>query len=224
MIELVAPAKLTWYFEITGRRDDGYHLIRSEMVTLDFADRLHVDESEDYLRLSSPRDDVPLDGTNLVARALQLVARQAGVTIDKVIPSGGGLGGDVPFCQLGGRALVEGAGEKLTALPFKSRKVTLIIPDFAIDTAACYRAYDDWMRRGWKPIERNHLEKGARTVEPRFGRTLDWLRGEIGEDVHLAGSGSTMFVIGEVGLPSGEMAGPEGSLRICQTVTTPATG
>jgi len=106
-----------------------------------------------------------------VARALQLVARQAGVTIDKVIPSGGGLGGgsadagavlrwaggvspeaaltlggDVPFCQLGGRALVEGAGEKLTALPFKSRKVTLIIPDFAIDTAACYRAYDDWMR------------------------------------------------------------------------------
>jgi 4-diphosphocytidyl-2C-methyl-D-erythritol kinase len=102
--------------------------------------------------------------------------------------------------------------------------VTLIIPDFAIDTAACYRAYDDWMRRGWKPIERNHLEKAARTVEPRFGRTLDWLRGEIGEDVHLAGSGSTMFVIGEVGLPSGEMAGPEGSLRICQTVTTPATG
>jgi 4-diphosphocytidyl-2-C-methyl-D-erythritol kinase len=249
VIELVAPAKLTWYFEITGRRDDGYHLIRSEMVTLDFADRLHVDESEDYLRLSSPRDDVPLDGTNLVARALQLVARQAGVTIDKVIPSGGGLGGgsadagavlrwaggvspeaaltlggDVPFCQLGGRALVEGAGEKLTALPFKSRKVTLIIPDFAIDTAACYRAYDDWMRRGWKPIERNHLEKAARTVEPRFGRTLDWLRGEIGEDVHLAGSGSTMFAIGEVGLPSGEMAGPEGSLRICQTVTTPATG
>jgi len=62
VIELVAPAKLTWYFEITGRRDDGYHLIRSEMVTLDFADRLHVDESEDYLRLSSPRDDVPLDG------------------------------------------------------------------------------------------------------------------------------------------------------------------
>jgi len=249
MIELVAPAKLTWYFEITGRREDGYHLIRSEMVTLDFADRLQLDESQDYLRLSTPRPDVPVDETNLVARALGLVGRRAGVTIDKVIPSGGGLGGgsadagavlrwaggvspeealtlgaDVPFCQLGGRALVEGVGEKLTPLPFKSRKVTLITTDFSIDTADCYRAYDDWIRRGWKPDERNHLEKAARTVEPRLARTIDWLRGEIGEDVHLAGSGSSMFVIGEVGLPAGEMAGPEGSLRIHHTFTTPATG
>ncbi|MGC1420394.1 MAG: 4-(cytidine 5'-diphospho)-2-C-methyl-D-erythritol kinase, partial [Acidimicrobiales bacterium] len=86
MIELVAPAKLTWYFEITGQREDGYHLIRSEMVTLDFADRLQLDESEDYLRLSTAKPDVPLDETNLVARALRLVERRAGVVIDKVIP------------------------------------------------------------------------------------------------------------------------------------------
>jgi 4-diphosphocytidyl-2-C-methyl-D-erythritol kinase len=248
LIELHAPAKLTWYLEITGLREDGYHLIRGEMVSLDYADRLLVDESEDYLRLTSPREDVPLDERNLVARALKLVNRSAGVTIDKVIPSGGGLGGgssdaaailrwsggvspeealtlggDVPFCQFGGRSLVEGVGELLTPLPFRSRKVTLIMPNFAVKTADCYGAYDELIDRGWRPKDdRNHLERAAKLVEPRLARTLAWVRAEIGEDVHLAGSGSSMFVIGEVMVPGGEMTGPEGPLQFRQAVTTPA--
>jgi 4-diphosphocytidyl-2-C-methyl-D-erythritol kinase len=247
MSQLRAPAKLTWYLEITGKREDGYHLIRSEMVTLDFADLLELDESEDYVRLASPHDDVPLDETNLVSRALRLVDRRVGVTIDKVIPTSGGLGGgsadaaailrwaggvspeealslggDVPFCQLGGRALVEGVGEKLTPLPFRLRKVTLITPDFGVKTTDCYRAYDELVYRGWKPKDdRNHLEKAARLVEPRMARTLDWVRAEIADDVHLAGSGSTMFVIGEVGVPDGQLVGPEGPLQFRQSVTTP---
>jgi 4-diphosphocytidyl-2-C-methyl-D-erythritol kinase len=247
MSQLRAPAKLTWYLEITGQRDDGYHLIRSEMVTLDFVDLLEINESEDFVRLTSPNADVPLDETNLVSRALKLVDRRAGVTIDKVIPTGGGLGGgsadaaailrwaggvrpeealslggDVPFCQLGGRALVEGVGEKLTPLAFRSRKVTLIMPDFGVNTGDCYRAYDELLYRGWKPKDdRNHLEKAARLVEPRMARTLDWVRAEIADDVHLAGSGSTMFVIGEVSVPDGQLLGPEGPLQFRQTTTTP---
>ena len=31
------------------------------------------------------------------------------------------LGGDVPFCLVGGRALVEGVGERVTPLPFVAR-------------------------------------------------------------------------------------------------------
>ena len=34
MIELRAPAKLTWFLEITGPREDGMHELRAEMVTL----------------------------------------------------------------------------------------------------------------------------------------------------------------------------------------------
>jgi 4-diphosphocytidyl-2-C-methyl-D-erythritol kinase len=217
------------------------------MVTLDFCDLLEIDESQDYVRLASPREDVPLDDTNLVSRALTLVDRTAGVTIEKVIPAGGGLGGgsadagailrwaggvspeeaarlggDVPFCQLGGRALVEGVGEKLTPLPFRLRKITLITPDFGVNTGDCYRAYDELLYRGWKPKDdRNHLEKAARLVEPRLARTIDWVRSEIADDVHLAGSGSTMFVIGEVSVPDGQLVGPEGPLQFRQTVTTP---
>ena len=37
-IELIAPAKLTLGLRITGRRDDGYHLIDAEMVSLDLHD------------------------------------------------------------------------------------------------------------------------------------------------------------------------------------------
>lgn len=250
MIALRAPAKLTWFLEVTGRRDDGFHLLRSEMLTIDLSDLVVIDEGEDYVRVHNPyKNSVPEDGTNLVARALALVSRRAGVTIEKAIPVGGGLGGgsadagavlrwaggvspeaaltlggDVPFCQLGGRALVEGVGERLTPLDYERRHFTLFMADFGVNTADCYRAYDELTQGGWRAESTNHLEEAARVVEPRLARTMDWLRAELGQDVHLAGSGSTMFVEGGVGLAHSQIMGPEGTLRVLQTVTTPAEG
>lgn len=248
MIELVAPAKLTWFLEITGVRGDGYHELRSEMVTLDFADRLMVDPDGDYVRLVVANPDIPLDGSNLVARALRLVGRRAGVTIEKVIPPGGGLGGgsadagailrwaggvsardaatlggDVPFCQLGGRALVEGVGERLTPLAFEKRDVTLMMPGFPVSTRSCYEAFDELVADGTRPTGRNHLEEAAIRVEPRLGRTLGWLRAQYGREVELCGSGSTMFVEGTLGPDAVEwdVTGPEGTVRFRQTTTTP---
>ena len=249
MIALRARAKLTWYLEITGRRDDGYHELRSEMTTIDREDLLVLDETADYVRVFNPFSGfVPEDDTNLVVRALQLVGRTAGVTIEKSIPVGGGLGGgsadaaailrwaggvgseraltlggDVPFCQLGGRALVEGVGEQLTSLPFEERNVTLIVPSFGVDTAACYRVYDELWADGWRPEGSNHLEVPAGVVEPRLKATLEWLRGEFGPDVQLAGSGSTLFVEGILSdkLRHWDVEGPAGTLQFDQTVTTP---
>ena len=93
MIELLAPAKLTWFLEITGRRDDGMHELRAEMLSVDFCDRLEIDEDGDYLHLEGPYSNVVANEDNLVARALQLVDRRAGVTLHKFVPPGGGLGG-----------------------------------------------------------------------------------------------------------------------------------
>ena len=245
MKELLAPAKLTWFLEVTGVREDGYHTLRSEMVSLDFSDRLIIEETEDYLRLTPASIRVALDETNLVTKALNLVGRKAGVTIDKVIPTGGGLGGgssdagailrwvggvsaelaatlggDVPFCQLGGRAMVEGIGEILTPLKFEKRDVTLIIPNFSVDTKSCYKAFDELGAVG---EGRNHLERAARIVEPRLGKTMGWLSAEFGKEVHLAGSGSTMFVEGhlEPGEAVWDVQGPAGTIRFRQTSTTP---
>ena len=250
MIALRAPAKLTWFLEVTGRREDGYHWLRSEMLTIDLSDLLVIDENEEYLRVFNPyKELVPENETNLAARALALVDRRAGVTIEKAIPVGGGLGGgsadagavlrwaggvsaeaaltlggDVPFCQLGGRAIVEGVGELLTPLEYEKRLFTLIMTDFGVSTGDCYRAYDELTDSGWKATGANHLEEAARVVEPRLARSMDWLRAELGQEVHLAGSGSTMFVEGAVGPAHSQMTGPEGTLQLLQSVTTPAEG
>jgi len=245
---LLAPAKLTWYLEVTGRRDDGYHELRSEMSSLGLADALEVEEG-DGLRVSGPyAAGVPGDGSDLVTRALALVTRRARVHLIKSIPVGGGLGGgsadaaailrwaggvspevalqlggDVPFCQVGGHALVEGVGERVTPLPSDVRPVTLMWPSFAVNTAACYRAYDEMIDAGWRPRGENHLEEPAVRVEPRLGRVMAWLRSEWGHEVRLAGSGSSMFLAGHVA-PRAEpwnVEGPEGPVQFCQTTTAP---
>jgi 4-diphosphocytidyl-2-C-methyl-D-erythritol kinase len=246
---LQAHAKLTWFLEITGRREDGFHELRSEMATIALSDTLILDESDDYLQIFSPFE-APVfdDDTNLVARALRLVRRSAGVTVEKRIPVGGGLGGgsadaaailrwaggvdpevavslggDVPFCQLGGRALVEGVGERLTPMVFERRNLTLIVPDFSVSTAQCYRAYDELRAQGWEPSGANHLEEPAGIVEPRLRTTLDWLRAEFDPGVQLAGSGSTMFIASHLDPGGGpwSVSGPAGPLQFSQTTTTP---
>jgi 4-diphosphocytidyl-2-C-methyl-D-erythritol kinase len=245
MTELFAPAKLTRYLEITGRRANGYHDLRSEMVSLDFGDVLTIDEGEDFLRVRG-NDLIPIDGTNLVARALALTNRRAGVTIEKNIPAGGGLGGgsadaaailrwaggvsneealqlggDVPFCQIGGRALVEGVGEVVTPLTYEHLEVTLFVVGYGVPTPLVYAAYDELAREGYRFEGQNHLEEPARRVDERVGESLDFLRSEFG-DVQLAGSGATMFVTGHVGENRTDVQSPAGLIQIYHATTTPA--
>jgi 4-diphosphocytidyl-2-C-methyl-D-erythritol kinase len=248
MIELMAHAKLTWNLEILGRREDGLHELRSEMTTIGLHDALFVDENGDHLQILNPfAMEVATDENNLIVRALRLVGRRAGVRVEKSIPVGGGLGGgsadaaailrwaggvphdvavtlggDVPFCQIGGHALVEGVGERLSELPYEQRHLTLIVPDFGVSTSASYRAYDEMRADGWSPKGTNHLEEPAGRVEPRLASTLGWLRAEIGPDVYLAGSGSSMFVEGHLASESRwDMTGPEGPLQLSTLTTTP---
>jgi 4-diphosphocytidyl-2-C-methyl-D-erythritol kinase len=249
MIELMAHAKLTWFLEITGVREDGYHELRSEMTTISLHDMLFLDETGDHLQVLNPfMTEIALDEENLVTRALRLVRRRAGVRVEKYIPVGGGLGGgsadaaailrwaggvspevaltlggDVPFCQLGGRALVEGIGELLTPQVYERRDITLIVPEFSLSTAACYAAYDELCADGWRPEGSNALEVPAGRVEPRLKATLEWLRAEIGPQVQLAGSGSSMFVEGhlQASPERWDMTSPEGPLQLSNLTTTP---
>ncbi len=250
MIHLRASAKLTWFLEVTGRRENGLHELRSEMCTLDLADELLVDDAGDYLRLTGDTEGVDRDDTNLVTRALRVVGRTAGVTLTKHIPAGGGLGGgsadaaailrwaggvpaetalwlggDVPFCQVGGCALVEGVGEHVHPLDFHERAVTLLLTGLRVNTAACYRAYDQLVLEGHRGRGRNELTDAAVLVEPRLGEVLDWARATLNQEVILAGSGSTLFVEGHVGSESAwTVPGPLGPVRFRHVVTTPAEG
>jgi 4-diphosphocytidyl-2-C-methyl-D-erythritol kinase len=105
VIRLLAPAKLTLRLRITGIRDDGYHFIDAEMVTLDLCDEIIVRPSSQRsveiipvppvpgLAGSAPEWDIPADGSNLVIRALELAGRTAHVEVRKRVPPGAGLGG-----------------------------------------------------------------------------------------------------------------------------------
>src|SRR5256885_1641235 len=86
-----APAKLTLSLRVAGVRDDGYHLLDSEMVTLDLADTLLFGAGDGV-------EVVPLVETlrfepTLISDALAAVGRSAFVRLEKRIPVGGGLGG-----------------------------------------------------------------------------------------------------------------------------------
>lgn len=95
--EILAYAKLTLWLRVTGVREDGYHLLDSEMVTIDLADRLFFSKGEGLEVELGPHGGlcgaVPTDGSNLVLRALGLVGRAAHVRLVKAIPPGAGLGG-----------------------------------------------------------------------------------------------------------------------------------
>jgi 4-diphosphocytidyl-2-C-methyl-D-erythritol kinase len=220
MVELIAPAKLTLGLRITGRRDDGYHLIDAEMVSIDLHDILTIDPGRVGLSVRGPyAHGVPLDTSNLVDRALRLLDRRAHVTIDKHIPHGGGLGGgssdaaavlrwggvtdptaaavigaDVGYCLVGGRARVRGIGEIVDPLPYVERAVTLVVPPLTVSTPAAYRAWDDL---GGPTMQgANDLEPAAIAVVPELARWRDRIGELSGVRPSLAGSGATWFVPG----------------------------
>jgi 4-diphosphocytidyl-2-C-methyl-D-erythritol kinase len=223
---IVAPAKLTLSLSVTGVRPDGYHELRAEMVSLSLSDVLTFTEGGSGLSLAADpgtrAKSMGDDRDNLITRALAAVGRHAAVHVAKRIPVGGGLGGgstdaaavlrwagcadldvalglgsDVPFSVIGGRALVEGTGERVTPLEFEARRFVLLIPPFGVNTARVYRAWDELQSGGGPEEGGNALTAAALTVEPRLIRWRDALQELTGRPAMLAGSGSTWFVDGD---------------------------
>lgn len=98
LYELPAPAKVNLFLHVVGRRADGYHLLQSVFMLIDWADTLHVERRSDGvlarhdLGLPLPPDDLCLRA----ARALQQASGSAfgaDIHVDKQVPSGAGLGG-----------------------------------------------------------------------------------------------------------------------------------
>jgi len=235
-----ARAKLTLSLRVLGLRDDGYHLIDAEMVTLDWHDTLTIDPAGGGVRASGPyARGIPLDESNLVAKALRLCGRTDAVHIHKALPHGGGLGGgsadaaavlrwagyddvagaailgaDVPFCLVGGRARVTGVGEVVQPLPFEPVAVTLVIPRLSVSTPVVYQAWDDL--GGPRSDGDNDLEPAAIAAFPVLRRWRDRIREAAGVAPTLAGSGATWFLRGHHDLGS-SLTGA----KIIKTATSP---
>jgi 4-diphosphocytidyl-2-C-methyl-D-erythritol kinase len=96
-IALEAFAKINLCLRITGRREDGYHLLQTVMQTLDLADDVLLRVQGRGIEFSC--DEPGLENDNLAVKAAALfyqrLARPPEIFIDlrKRIPAGAGLGG-----------------------------------------------------------------------------------------------------------------------------------
>ena len=104
----IAPAKINWALNITGRRADGYHLLDMLMQTIDLHDTLEIELAEG---LSLTVNGAPAGEENLVLRAAKALNRRTGtghgarLALSKRIPARAGLGGGSADCATALRAL-----------------------------------------------------------------------------------------------------------------------
>ncbi len=75
MNELIAPAKLTLSLFITGLRPDGLHTLEAEMVTIDFADTITIEEGDTNVSYVGQYPITPSREEDLIVKALQLVEK-----------------------------------------------------------------------------------------------------------------------------------------------------
>lgn len=178
-IKIDAHAKINLSLDVLKRREDGYHELEMIMQQLALKDVVTIEERDAGFTIDSNSREIPLDNSNLVYKAYNIIAEKFNIKkginiyIEKNIPVAGGLAGgstdaaavlkglnnlwelnlsqeqlmdiglrigaDVPYCIMGGTALAEGIGERLTKLnSFSDRHILIANPGFNISTAYVY--------------------------------------------------------------------------------------
>ncbi len=104
-IKVVAPAKINLFLEVLGRREDGYHEVRTVLQTIDLLDRLEFSLEGGTrgftMELDPAVPGIPVGGGNLCLRAFERYREAAGrdlaggvhLRLSKRIPAAAGLGG-----------------------------------------------------------------------------------------------------------------------------------
>lgn len=164
--EAFAPAKINLTLHVTGQRADGYHLLDSLVAFSDVGDRLWF-ERQDHLslRITGPfAQGVPADARNLVWQAAECAEVTAGITLEKNLPHGAGIGGgssdaaallrhfgaqaqatrlgsDVPVCLTPVAQRMRGTGDQLTpVVPLPLLWAVLVNPKVHVPTPDVFKA------------------------------------------------------------------------------------
>lgn len=111
LYDLQAPAKLNSFLHIVGRRaEDGYHLLQSAFVLIDWCDTLHLELRSDGQISREDQGGTDLPADDLCVRAARALKAASGtalgvhIHLQKRIPAQAGLGGgssDAATCLLG---------------------------------------------------------------------------------------------------------------------------
>ena len=98
----LSHAKINLGLKILNKRKDNYHNLHSLLIELALSDELIFSPAIDFKLSADSANNIqfPLDNTNLISRAYELMRQESGsvsseyaVHINKVIPLGSGLGG-----------------------------------------------------------------------------------------------------------------------------------
>ncbi|KQR50187.1 4-(cytidine 5'-diphospho)-2-C-methyl-D-erythritol kinase [Acidovorax sp. Leaf160] len=98
LYDVPAPAKLNLFLHITGQRSDGYHLLQSVFMLIDWCDTLHFDLRSDG-RITREDLATPLPPDDLTLRAAHALQAAAGgslgahIGVHKRVPAQAGMGG-----------------------------------------------------------------------------------------------------------------------------------
>jgi len=120
-VELPSPAKVNLMLSVHGRRADGFHLLTSLVVGLEFGDRLQLTlSSKQADSLFCDESGVPTDDKNLILRAAVAFREQTGKAyffdfkLKKRIPMGAGLGGGSSNASVALRGMNQLVGDPLS--------------------------------------------------------------------------------------------------------------
>lgn len=149
VVRRAAPAKLNLYLHVTGRRDDGYHLLDSLVAFADVADVVTAADAEDLtLCISGPfAAALAEEGeTNLVWRAASALAERAGIlarvalTLEKNLPVASGIGGGSSDAAATLHALAE-----LWHLDLREQRFAGLPESLGADVPVCLLGRTAWL-------------------------------------------------------------------------------
>lgn len=99
-IEKKAYAKINLGLDVTGKRADGYHIVKMIMQNVDIFDSLTFEDNEDgEIRLTASSEKIPTDDSNLICKVAKQLQQEyqekKGVNINliKRIPVAAGMAG-----------------------------------------------------------------------------------------------------------------------------------
>lgn len=169
-IEVFAPAKVNLALHVTGRREDGYHLLDSLVAFAPLGDRIWLEPAQTAsLTVTGPEAAGVPDGPgNLVLKAAALAQGTARITLEKSLPAASGIGGgssdaaaalrglaamgfpmpealerlgaDVPMCLVPQPSRARGIGEDLLPVTLPPLPAVLVNPRVEVPTPSVFRA------------------------------------------------------------------------------------
>ncbi|WP_244833709.1 4-(cytidine 5'-diphospho)-2-C-methyl-D-erythritol kinase [Clostridium sp. BJN0001] len=98
-MDIKAYAKINIALDIVGKRDDGYHLLRMIMQTIDLYDVVSVSKAKSGIHVTCNKPYVPVDNRNLAYKAADIfldkykISSGVDINILKNIPVSAGLAG-----------------------------------------------------------------------------------------------------------------------------------